>query len=537
MQTMAPAESRDESNFLISRNSLFLVVLLLGAFGVRLIFVRIAGNNATDAWSRYRYAVHWLQHPRALPVATSTDAWLPLHFWLLGAVLWLANSEVSARIFTALLGALTIGFYWSIVARAFDRQIALASSLMLALFGFHIAFSVSTASEVPTIFFLASGIYGWLRFALGEKWAWAVFSAAMFGAASLCRFEPWLCAPVLGLMLLDSEKDSSLLSSTRRMWRAVAFAVLGSATAFGWLVFSFYKWGDPLELPHRTMWLNMHFRPTILRHSLGFSLLTVPVSLLISISPLVAGLAALGIYHTITLRIRPARAIAVLTLTLFAFNYWNAIRYEATQSRYTLLYSWLLIPFALVGLRYFVTRWRLQSPRAYVVTVVFFVLWQIGILLGATYASPMVADRLAQMSPTLPLHHEMRELTGWLLKNRVSGAMILDDLNWDSRTVARLTHLNTPNIFQVTAQHYADHSLLSRELNSFVQVYHPELLVCSPYGPIGTLWSVDGRKRFEIENLGIELQQQWSSEHWRAYAITYKVHPSESHYKGAHLSE
>jgi hypothetical protein len=516
-----PTNSHSED---IASRSSTVALLFLAAVVVRLVFLFVAPNNTTDAWSRYHYAVLWLQHPGSLPQATSTDAWLPLHFWLLGAVLRVFKTEMAARVFTLTLGALTVLFYWGIVARAFDRRIATASSLLLALFGFHIAFSVTTGSEVPTIFFMAAGIYAWIRYATNGRSIWIVFSALMFGAACLCRFEAWLCAPILGLMLLDSGEGWSSMRDHHAWRRSLSFGLLGSAAALGWLIFSFLKWADPLELPHRTMWLNQHFRPAILHHSFGFDLLTVPVSLAISLSPLILGLACVGLPHAIRKGPPLMRALAVLALVLLAFNYWNSVRFEVTQARYTLLYSWLLIPFAFEGLRWLAS-WRgwLNSRAAYSAVVIFFFLWQAGIVLGAAYAPPTVADRLAVMSPALPLHHEMRGLTDWLLQNhQTSTAVVLDDFNWDSPTVSRFAHLDQSETFHVTPQDYADRALLKQELESFVLSEHPGLLVCSPYGPIGSMWLVDDDPQLEVESLGIQLQLAWHGQHWRVYTITYR---------------
>jgi len=519
-------DAKREENWLLSDNAWVLMSLFVAAFGIRLVFLRIAPNNTTDAWSRFHNAVLWLQNPRSLPPATSSSAWLPFHFWLLGAVLWLTKSEMALRIFTALLGSVTVLFYFEIVKRAFDRQVALVSSLMLAVFGFHIAFSVTTGSEVPTIFFMAGGTYAWLRCFSQPSWSWALFSAVTFSLACLCRFEPWLCAPVLGLLLLDSnEKRSALLKDRRLLWRAAGFGLLASAGAIAWMIFSFMKWGDPLELPHRTMALNLQFRPGILRHSVLFRLLTVPVSLLASMTPVVVGLACAGVWRVFKLSRRPARSLAVLALVLFAFNYWNSIRYEVTQARYTLLYSWLLFPFALEGLRWLGEWWDWIRPRSAIVAlVVFFLLWEAGIIVGAAYARPTVADRLSVLSPTVPLHHEMRGLTNWLLQNHsTSTPVILDEFNWDSPNIARFAHLDSAVTFHVTQAHYSDRALMKRDLEQFVKTRHPVFLICSPYGPIGSMWSVDDLQQLSVivQDQSLQLHLEWQGQFWRVYSLTY----------------
>jgi hypothetical protein len=499
--------------------------LFFAALLVRLPFLRIAPNNTTDAWSRYHYAVLWLQQPGNLPHATSFGAWLPLHFWLLGGVLWITKSEMAARAFTVFLGALTIPFFWRIVKDAFGSEIALASSIALILFDFHITFSVTTGSEVPTIFFMTVGIYAWFRYLQEGKWYWPVLSALMLGAACLCRFEAWLAPPVLAAMTLDSGDDSWSFSFGRSsLGKAVLFGLLASLAPLGWMIFSFLKWGDPLELPHRTVWLNLHFRPPILQHAAAFRLLTVPVSLTVSLSPLIVCLACVGLVYAFMRSNRYARSLTVLVLAMLAFNYWSAIRYSVTQARYTLLYSWLLLPFAFLGALRLVQRWNWMRLRtAFAGTLIFFLAWQLAIIAGAAYARPNIADRLSVMSPTLPLHHEMRGLTVWLVKNHSpSSPMILDDFNWESSAISRFAHLEPNVTFHVTATHYSNPGILKEELKQFIVNYHPQLLVVSPYGPIGTMWSVDSKRELTVEDLNLQLQLKWSGEHWRVYAIDFR---------------
>lgn len=516
-----------ESNVHLSRSrwiaswaSVFLLSLI-----VRLAFLPINHNNTTDAWSRLHNAQLWLQNPGKLPPATAFGAWLPLHFWLLGIVLSVINSATTARVFTVLLGTLTVIFCAGIWTRAFGRRIALASSLVLALFGFHIAYSTTTSSEAPTIFFLAVGIYGWIRYNSEESWLWLLVSALALDAASLCRFEVWLVPPLLSLMSLDLKEGWSSLFSSGSAWRkALRFGLLACSGAVGWLIFSFLKWGDPLELPHKTMWLNTYFRPAVLHHSMVFRLFTVPGALLISLSPLLIGLVFLGLRAVLIRGHWLTRALALVVVVLLGFNWWNSIRYEVTQARYTLLYSWLLIPFAFEGLRWMSKRQPWAASRAvFAGVIVFFVLWQAGIIVGASYAPPSMADRLGVMSPTLPLHHEMRGLTNWLKSNSSSyHAVVLDDFNWESSAISRFGKLDPAKTLGITAQDYDDPSRVRTELAQFVSQRHPDLLICSPYGLIGKAWSVDDQKTVAVEDLGILLDLKWQGERWRIYTISYR---------------
>ncbi|HXJ93311.1 MAG TPA: glycosyltransferase family 39 protein [Terriglobia bacterium] len=504
--------------------------LFLIALAVRLPFVFIAPNNGTDALARFHYALAWLKDPARLPDATTTDAWLPLHIWLLGAVLWLWNSERSARLLTAFLGAATILPYWGTLRRAFDLRGTLASTLLFALYGFHVAYSVTTSSETPTLFFLTSGVYFWMRFLLDARWAWCVPAAIALSAASLCRFDAWVFMPVLSVLLLDFSRGWASVWSNRSAWlRATCFGLTASAGAVGWMVFSYVRWADPMELPHRTIRL-IHSLSPVLRHSLPFRLVVVPVSLLTSLSPLIVVLAALGIFWVLGRGERAAKSLAVLALTLFAWNYANSVKNETTQARYILMYSWLLIPFAFEGLRRLARlRPRWGGRRVYVGTVVFFLVWEAGIVFGGHYGPEVIADRLSPMSPTLEPHVEIRRLTQWLRGHTGStDTVVFDEFSFQSDTILQLSGINLSRVFQVRGPAYSSREVLGKEVQKFIRSRHPRFAVCSPYGPIGDLWSLDDREDVDLPALGISLQLEWQAAHWRVYTISYSQSPSQT---------
>ncbi len=508
---------------LASKWRLLLLVMFIAALVIRTTFLLIAPNNSTDAWSRYVAAVVWLQHPNQLPRATESDAWLPMHFWLLGVIVWITKSEMAARVLSVLLGSLTVVLLASIAARCFNRRIALGSAVLLAFFGFHIAFSVTTSSEAVTIFLVSLGTYAWIRYAGTGSCFWVLVSAAAFNMAALCRFEPWLCAPTLAfLLLLDESGRWPTGGASRQAWyRAFLFGLLSCAGSVGWIVFSYLRWGDPLKLPHRTMWLNAHFAPY--HHSLLFRVVDVPGSLVMSLGPLIAVLALYGTVHVLLRGPRPTRAIAALLFVLFAFNCYNSVRYETTQARYTLLYSWLVFPFALDGLAYVLARVRWAiSTQGFVAIVASLCLWQTGIVVGANYAPQPIGDHLGALSPTIPLHAELREVTDWLRANKAQkSAVILDDYNWESGDIFRFANLKATSTFSITQQDYDDPVELKARLQQFVNRNHPELLICSPDGPIGKTWChPDNRGHLESPNL--LLAPRWHGDHWYIYTVSYK---------------
>ena len=519
LSSVASAESRA----LDAKWIKVLCFLFLAALTIRVTFLLIAANNSTDAWSRYIGATVWLRHPGQLPAATASAAWLPMHFWILGSVVWVTKSEIGARCFSALLGSITVVLVAAIANRSLGRRVALWSALLLAFFGLHVAFSVTTSSEALTVFLVALGLYAWIRYAVAGSALWMLVSATAFNMSCLCRFEPWLCGPTLALLLVNEDSWALSRGPVRRRWlQAFNFGLLSSLGSLGWLLFSYLKWGDALKLPHRTMWLNAHFQPS--HHSALFRALAVPGSVVISLSPIIAALAILGAAHILRGGPKAARAIVAVTFVLFAFNYYSSIRYETTQARYTLLYSWLISPLAIDGLVCLTARLGRPNARlAFAGVVGFFVFWQASIATAAIYAPQPIADHLGALSPMIPLHVELRDLTKWLRGNGGQhGAVILDDYNWESVDIFRFAQLRAPETFSIGQQDYDDPAGLRSRLQDFVEVQHPRLLICSPEGLIGKQWCAGSQNKVQVSGLELQLLLLWQGQHWRIYQISYQ---------------
>ncbi len=491
--------------------------LFLLAFAARLPFLFLAGNNGTDAWARYLIARSWLEHPRQLP----SEVWLPLHFWVLGTALWVWNSELSARFLTLLLGAFTVLPYWGALRRIFNPRVAWQSTVFFALFTFHVAYSVTTSSEVPTIFFLVLGLYAWVRFVFEETWRWLVLGGVAFSAASLCRVEPWFYAPVLALASF-SVSGNLVIRRTPRWWMRLAeFSLAAAAGAIGWIIYSLIKWGKPLAVANRTASLSARFS---IQQPLVNRLIAVPGALLITLSPLIVILVLVGVSQ---IR-RPAEPLmmvpAVIAAVLGVVNVSLAVRENLTMARYTLMYSWLLIPYAFEGLRVLSSRWpSMENRKAFAGVLIFFLVWQTGIVLGADYGPPQIADKLSSVSPTLPLAVELRDLVRWLDKHRAMGdAVIFDHFNYEEVDLIRYTRIPASQYFQVPE--VMDRPVVETKLKDFLIMRHPGLVVYSPGGLLRDIWPIDNPSRsFDPSN--VVLSRQWQEGNWQVYRISYKDDP------------
>jgi hypothetical protein len=496
------------------RGSLFSLFLL--ALVLRLFFVYFGQNNGGDAWGRYQLSQKWLAHPGHLP----STVWLPLHFWLLGSALWVWNSEWSARILTAILGALTVLPYWGIVRRLFDEEVAFYSTLLLSLFAFHIGYSATTSAEVPLLFFLTLGIYGWVRFREGSGW-WLLLCGPAFSFASLIKFEAWPFNFVLGGLLLDFSQRWSSLGSNRRAWgQAAKFVLASSAGALGWMFFSLLKWNHLFAFVSESLRIGRGL-PPVLRSDLIYRIFSQPGALAITLSPLVAGLIAAGLLGEVVRRRWLQLALAVPALVVGSVWFYLSITGNATMARYTLSYSWLLIPYAVEGLRWLSLKWDwLANRRTFSGLLAFSLFWQVGVVAGAHYGSGVIADKLSSVSPTLPLTLDLRGVTGWLKANVSRGnTVIVDDRNCEGSAIIRYSGIVASQAFLVPCR--PDGELDSNELGSFIRNRGPSVLVYSPIGELPKLWRLDAETHVEFGGVQMRLRLLWKSNNYRVYHIEY----------------
>ena len=492
--------------------------LLALALSIRIAFLFLTSNTGTDAWARYTASLLWGQRPDHVP----SDVWLPLPFWILGGVLHFWPTESAARVFTLLLGTVTILPFYDVARMVCSPRIAFYASVVFACLGLHIGYSVSTTSEAPALLLLIVGTYCWLRFKTDLKPKWFIASAVALNAAALCRYEAWVFIPLIGILTIV-DRGSNDYALSKRLRTGVAFTLLASLSSVAWSLFSTWKWGDPLAQPHKTAWLNVH-QPSVLKPGIIHRLLAVPGDLMGTLGPLVLALSLIGIVIAIKRRsISPSSDLAIIAVVMAAFHSFNAVVNGATMARYTLMYSWLFIILCFYGAQVISSKWTPSHSRtALLFTAASFVVWQSFLVLGAYYAPCRIADKLGSVSATLPLRCELRQTISWLNAHlSATDSVIVDDFGYESSDIVRFSKVGDLRYFR-TPFVAADTGSLLTELDAFVQANHPGVLVYAPRGQLGRIWQLPPDEiQHSISGLGFQLSEIWQNGEYCVYQIAY----------------
>lgn len=147
--------------------------------------------------------------------------WVPLFQLCIFLLTRLADSIFAVQLLAVCFGVTAILAFWLLLYRAFGASIAYLGALALALQPLLIVFSIVPYQE--GLFLTLACLALWLALLPGKpRWRWL---ALVVGLAALTRYEGWLLALLLWLLLLWRQKKAGTLG-----WRFAA----GSALALGW---------------------------------------------------------------------------------------------------------------------------------------------------------------------------------------------------------------------------------------------------------------------------------------------------------------
>lgn len=147
--------------------------------------------------------------------------WVPLFQLCIFLLTRVADSIFAVQLLAVCFGVTAILAFWLLLYRAFGASIAYLGALALALQPLLIVFSIVPYQE--GLFLTLACLALWLALLPGKpRWRWL---ALVVGLAALTRYEGWLLALLLWLLLLWRQKKAGTLG-----WRFAA----GSALALGW---------------------------------------------------------------------------------------------------------------------------------------------------------------------------------------------------------------------------------------------------------------------------------------------------------------
>jgi 4-amino-4-deoxy-L-arabinose transferase-like glycosyltransferase len=336
-----------------------LVLLLLGfALVPRLVLFPFNENLYGDAISRTEFAERWLRQPHLITAfGDGASQYGPLHLYLIGLALTVFDRADAGRVVALVFGVLTVVPLFALTRRMFDVHAAAVACVALSLWGLHLQFSTTAASEALALFLMAVVFACYARALDTNRLPALACAAVALNLACAVRYDAWMFIPLLAVVPFV-------------VWRGTKLSRARTALFFVWcLPFPmFWMWGndvhhgDPL---FAFRYIDEFHRGWIASASGGWRELWMraqgigfwPAIALFSLTP---GVAGLGLFGMVTAwRTRPDTrwvvACAFVPIAYYAFrttvlfNFVPLSRFIATELT-------LILPFVVPGYRALVDR-------------------------------------------------------------------------------------------------------------------------------------------------------------------------------------
>lgn len=387
---------------------------------LRLASFFLSENAGGDALARAQLTARWLQNPG---LELHFDVWLPLHFWMIGAVSVLVGDVgLGSRLLSLVLGIASVYAIWALTRELDGPESADYSAIVFAFYSLHIAYSVTSSCDVPYLFFVLTGLALFFR---GRRtrslWLFLWGGLALTLGAGI-RYEAWVVIAALNAVLLFRRDFKGLL---------VFLPASGAWPAF-WMAYEWVTRGNPLYSPA----LNYSWVANDLNFygaSLIYRLLLPPGVILITLTPL----AVLGFVLSArrVWKVRGALAEFAFVLAFFAAVQFYQIAAGGTMSyaRYTLTLGGMVATLAGVGL------YRSFPRRGLLLGVLTANLCALFLL--ASVGNPFI-NKVRSLAPVLHFTTYVEE-TGRYLKAHLGpqDAVVIDEYNYEPNLIASVAGL------------------------------------------------------------------------------------------------
>jgi len=324
-------------------------------------FVAVSG----DDFFRSLIAYEWSKQPFicATSLGPASVLWMPLHFWIVGALLKILKEVWLVPILVNLFFSLgTIVVLFTLVRDLFGIRAAFISAIAAGFIPWHVWLSISGIATCIFQFSIMVGLLFVVKIEKSEilRPGYVFLSAAAFTFSTMLRPEGWLFSVVfvfyLCWKLMTEHRD-------RRNWYILPNAMLlTSVFMIYWLYFNYANYGDALHFMKLSKVNYLEEAGTL--DSFSVRLFKYP-ALMFIVSPSICLLAFVALFYFAKGWIREKHiksyvlfVLLGLALLVAASVFGSGTR--STPQRYVVLYVLLLTPFAgeILAQIYSFVKWR-----------------------------------------------------------------------------------------------------------------------------------------------------------------------------------
>lgn len=319
---------------------------------------------SADDYCRTVISYDWLQHPTIY-----SGVWLSLHFWINGLFIAVFKDLTLAPVIVnTLFSALTLVYFYLILEKIFNKNIAFYSTIIYAVFPFQVWLSSSAMPESIFFFFVTLAFYylliwyGKLTHEPEETHTvkYIILSVVSFNIANLLRYEGWLFS--LTFVFLIALLSYRKFALTKQLYINTAISIASLISALWWLYLNYLDHNDAFFFITETTRIFENFDNTgLLQRVVQYPFFVF------YIAPLTTALGLRKIYLTLRNRRNGFEGNFAMLKIFLLFNLVELMLMMLTGifgsggtnliSRYIVLNSIMLFPFAV---------WQLLDLRNYI---------------------------------------------------------------------------------------------------------------------------------------------------------------------------
>ena len=272
-------------------------VLMVAVAVPRIVLLPFNENRFGDAIPRAVMAEQWMANPHVITAfGDGTGQYGPFHIYLVGIATGFVDREIAGRLVSLLCGVLTVVPLYRLGRRIAGWQAGVVACLALAVWGLHIQFSTTSASEALAILLMVSAFDALSSALESGSRRGLVWAAIWVNVATAVRYDAWMYPPLLVLAILLIRRNRSF-----RTAEIVAFGAACLVFPVLWMIGNYRMHGDP-TFP--MTYINQEHRHWAARDYAGFwrelwlrsqGVGFWPAMAAMSLTPGIATFAALGI--------------------------------------------------------------------------------------------------------------------------------------------------------------------------------------------------------------------------------------------------